>query len=203
MTLSARSARVFVCFLTLFSLVACGGGGSSNSGSGGSQNSSNPVPSLISINPASVPAGSSAMTITVTGSNFVSSSVIEWNSVAVATSYMNATTLTGEVSAGGLQNAGTASVTVMNPTPGGGTSTALSFVIGSSTSNPAPSLISISPASASVGSSAITITLTGSNFVPSSFIEWNNIGVATSYVIRQASPPRSMLTSFRASEPLP
>jgi hypothetical protein len=180
----ARATEVVVClFLTLCTLIACSSSAGSSSGSGGGGQTSNPLPTLTSANPASASAGSSTITVTVTGSNFVSSSVIEWNAVALATSYVNSTTLTAAVNAADLQNPGTASMTVTNPTPGGGTSSALSFaIVASTTQNPVPSLTSINPSSASVGSSALTVTLTGSNFIPSSFIEWNNVGLATSYV---------------------
>lgn len=103
-----------------------GSGGSS--GGGGSQQS-NPVPVLSSINPSSADAGGSATTITATGSSFISSSVVEWNGGALPTSYQSATTLTAQVSAADLQNAGTASISVENPSPGGGNSAAVSFTI--------------------------------------------------------------------------
>jgi hypothetical protein len=172
MWFSKRHAHLAACiFLALFTLAGCGGGG-------GGQSS--PVPSLTSINPSSAPAGSPVITINATGSNFISSSIVEWDNVALATSYVNSTTLTAQISAGDLQTAGTATVTVTNPAPGG-TSNGLNFVI-NPTSNPVPILVSISPSSASVGSSATTITLSGADFVPSSFVEWNNVGIATSYV---------------------
>lgn len=132
-------------FLTSLALVGCssGGGNNADTGSGGGGTGSggggtgsgggqNPVPTLTSISPSSAPAGSSATTITATGSNFVSSSFLEWNNAGLATSYVNSTTLTAQISTTDLSTAGTATVMVTNPSPGGGTSTALNFVIGPS-----------------------------------------------------------------------
>jgi IPT/TIG domain len=122
----ARTTYLSVClFLTLFTLVACGGG---SGGSGGSQ-TSNPVPSLTSISPTYVPAGNSVGLI-VTGSSFVPSSQIEWNSAPLSTTYVSSTTLTAEISGANLQNPEMVSVTVTNPSPGGGTSNAMEFSVG-------------------------------------------------------------------------
>jgi len=70
--------------------------------------------------------------MTATGTNFVSTSQIKWNGTALTTTYVSATQLTATVPASDLATAGTASVTVFNPTPGGGTSNALTFTIGAS-----------------------------------------------------------------------
>ena len=90
---------------------------------------SNAVPVLTSISPASATAGSAAFTITATGTDFVSGATINWNGTALATTFSNSTQLTATVSAASVATAGTASVTAFNPSPGGGTSTALTFTI--------------------------------------------------------------------------
>ena len=49
--------------------------------------------------------------------------------------------------------------------------------------NPAiPTVVSISPASAFVGSAAFVLTVTGTNFVNSSTIRWNNSDLTTTYI---------------------
>ncbi|PYV63930.1 MAG: hypothetical protein DMG97_36485 [Acidobacteria bacterium] len=67
---------------------------------------------------------------------------------------------------------------MVNPAPGGGASAALPLVV----NNPAPSLTSISPTSAVVGSGPITLTATGSNFTPSSVVQVNGASRSTSFV---------------------
>jgi hypothetical protein len=89
----------------------------------------NPAPALTSISPTSANAGASALTLTVNGSNFVNTSVVNWNGSALTTTYVSATQLTASVSATLLANAGTASVTVVSPAPGGGTTTGATFTI--------------------------------------------------------------------------
>jgi hypothetical protein len=91
--------------------------------------SGNPAPSLGAISPASASAGAAAFTLTVNGNNFISSSVINWNGAALATTFVNAAQLSATVPAANIAAAGTASVTVFTPAPGGGTSTAAAFTI--------------------------------------------------------------------------
>ncbi|MFP9116070.1 T9SS sorting signal type C domain-containing protein [Flavobacterium sp. RHBU_3] len=70
------------------------------------------TPVLSSISPTSKVAGSAAFTLTVTGSNFTSASVINWNGLALTTAYGSATQLTATVPAANVASAGTATITV-------------------------------------------------------------------------------------------
>ncbi len=79
------------------------------------------------------------------------------------TAYVNATQLTASIPASDIAGAGTASVTVFNPAPGGGTSNAQTFTI-NAFDNPVPATTSLSPASATAGGPAFTITVNGSEF---------------------------------------
>jgi hypothetical protein len=92
---------------------------------------SNPVPTLSSISPSSTAAGSAGFTLTASGSDFVSGSVIRWNGSDRATSFVSPTQLTAAIGAGDVAAAGTAQVTVSSPSPGGGTSAAQTFTISS------------------------------------------------------------------------
>jgi hypothetical protein len=80
---------------------------------------------LISISPASIEMGSGAFTLTANGSNFVSSSVIEWNGTSLTTTFVSATQLTASVPAANIAVPADAVVTVKTPSPGGGTSAGL------------------------------------------------------------------------------
>jgi trimeric autotransporter adhesin len=117
---------------TTFGFLACGVGGSASGTvpTGPTTPPPNPLPSLNSIVPASAPVGSSAITIAVGGAGFVSSSVIQWNGSSLTTTYVTSTALAAQVSSTDLQTAGTTTVTVTTPSPGGGTSGPLSFPIG-------------------------------------------------------------------------
>ncbi|HVN16952.1 MAG TPA: polysaccharide deacetylase family protein, partial [Anaerolineales bacterium] len=93
----------------------------------------NPIPGLTSLNPTSVFAGGSDFTLTVNGTNFISSSVVRWNNSDRPTTYVSGTQLTATISASDISTVGTANITVFNPSPGGGVSNSLTFTI-----NPPP-----------------------------------------------------------------
>jgi YVTN family beta-propeller protein len=139
----------------------------------------NPVPTVTSLSPATGLAGGPSFTLTINGTNFTSSSTVEWNGVALTTTFVSATQLTATVPSGDLVNSGTVMVTVFNPTPGGGTSiTSLTFTI----NNPVPVLVSISQNSAVAGGPAFTLTVAGNSFVSTSVVRWNNQPLATTFV---------------------
>ncbi|MGH8244969.1 MAG: beta strand repeat-containing protein, partial [Gammaproteobacteria bacterium] len=132
---------------------------------------SNPAPTASGLSPASAVAGSSAFILTVSGTNFLASSVVRWNGSDRPTTFVSATQLNASIAAADVAAAGTATVTVFTPAPGGGTSAGLTFNITSS--NPVPSIASLSPSCAAAGGAAFTLSVIGSNFIPASVVRWN------------------------------
>ena len=114
----------------------------------------NPAPAIASLSPASLPAGSGALTLTVNGTGFVSSSIVQWNGSPRPTTFVSATQLRAAISAADLAAVGTTPVTVVSPAPGGGTSAPAMFTAGPP--------ISLTVSSTTVASGAtVTATLTG------------------------------------------
>ena len=113
-----------------------------------------PIPTASSLSPATAVAGGPAFTLTVSGSNFRSSSVIRWNGAARPTTFTNTSQLKTTIGASDIGVAGTAQVTVFTPAPGGGQSSALTFAV-----QPAPTL-TVSATTVNPGT-AVTVTLTG------------------------------------------
>src|SRR5206468_4165835 len=111
------------------------------------------------------------------GTNFNSSSVVRWNGADRTTTFVSSTQLQAQILAGDIASAGTAPVTVFNPTPGGGTSSAETFTI----NNLDPTLSSISPSSVLAGGAGFTLTATGTNFISSSIVQWNGSQRATTF----------------------
>ncbi len=134
----------------------------------------NPLPTATGLSPAGVVAGSPSFTLTVNGSNFVSNSVVRWNGADRTTTFIGSGQLQAAISAGDVATVGTAQVTVFTPTPGGGTSNALTFTINQAP-NPVPQVSSLSPNNVVAGSVGGTFTLTvnGSNFISGSVVRWN------------------------------
>ncbi len=129
----------------------------------------NAIPTITSITPTTTTAGAAGFTLTVQGTGFScqdlttttttsggitssttscpqSASVIEWNGTPLSTSYdVNLRQLTATVSTQQLTEAGTAFVTVFNPTPGGGSSANAYFqVIPGANGEGLPALVDVS-----------------------------------------------------------
>lgn len=172
------------------------GGGTSNSLTFPVTAAPNPAPTMgtLSLDNTTVGAVRGSLPLTVNGSNFVSNSVVRWNGINRLTNFVNPSQLQALIPADDLAVAGTALVTVFSPAPGGGTSSAATFTI----NNPAPVLSSLSPSSAAAGGSAFTLTLGGSNFVPTSVVRWNGANRTTTFVSGtqlQAAIPGSDIVS--------
>jgi hypothetical protein len=89
----------------------------------------NPVPYLNPIVPSATAPGGPAFTLTVTGTGFVSTSVVNWNGSPRTTTYFSSSKLTAAITAADIASPGTATLTVVSPAPGGGTSNFQFFLI--------------------------------------------------------------------------
>ena len=88
----------------------------------------NPVPTLTMISPTSITVGFGEFDLTVTGTNFVTGSVINFGNTSLTPiGAQSSTSLTVEVPTNAFATAAVISVSVTNPTPGGGTTLPISF----------------------------------------------------------------------------
>lgn len=146
----------------------------------------NPVPLTTSITPTEKLSNDPPFTLTVNGSNFTSSSIIYLGNLALPTNHVSASQLTASISS--MPAVGTHTVSIANPAPGGGTSNSQTFTVTQApenpTTNPVPFISSISPTIMLEG--VQTITVTGTNFVPSSVVHIitgaSNQAFSTTYI---------------------
>jgi Tol biopolymer transport system component len=132
-----------------------------------------PTPSPnITLSPASIQAGQPGFTLTVKGGNFTPASAVTWNGTTLFTLFTSTSQLTAQVTPTLIQNAGSASVVVSTPSPGGGNTLAATFEITAAPS-PLPQITSISPSGVATGSDGFTLTINGSNFVSQSEVSVN------------------------------
>ena len=93
----------------------------------------NPVPfEAQALSPTSAAPGSPQLKLTVNGANFGTASKVNWNGVALATTFVSGHQLTATVPAGNLATPTTANITVFTSTPGGGTSNVGFFQVAAS-----------------------------------------------------------------------
>jgi len=135
-----RKFALFLLTVAILTIESCGGSGSAGSGGGGTVGvggGQSNAPALTGIAPSSAIVGASALSLVAYGSNFQDSAAIEWNGTSLATlcvdinliptSCSTAAALTATIPASDFAAAGTAKVTLSNPSSG--TSNALSFTI--------------------------------------------------------------------------
>ncbi len=94
----------------------------------------NPVPIINQpLVPGSAAPGGAAFTLTVNGTGFVSGSTVNWNGSPRTTTFVSGSQLTAGITAADIAVAATASVTVVNPAPGGGRSNPMFFSVTTNT----------------------------------------------------------------------
>jgi large repetitive protein len=120
----ARRRGVFVCSVLCVLLAAALSASTAFS-------ASNPVPYVDILSPVSVHPGSTSVTLTLNGTGFVSTSVVEWNGTALTTTFVSAKQLTAAVPDSLVAAVGLGSITVVNPTPGGRVSNVVYFPVAS------------------------------------------------------------------------
>ena len=133
---------------------------------------------LISINPASIPANSKGTPISAVGSGFVQGASIVFNGNPIATTFGGATSVSGTIPAELLTQTGSFNVTVVNPN--GDSSNALNFTV--TPAVPLPVITSVSQATAPAGSQPLTLTVNGSGFVQGSTVVFGGTNSATTFV---------------------
>jgi hypothetical protein len=134
----------------------------------------NPVPTITSLTPSSATAGAAAQTLTINGTNFISTSTVTYDGVAHAATFISSSELTVSLSASDQTAAGNYAVVVTNLAPGGGSSNVVNFTVtlannglqisslSETTANPFDSL-TISGSGLNAGTSAISVLFVPEN----------------------------------------
>lgn len=145
------------------------GGGTSNSVTFPILSPNNPVPTITSLSQTSAASGGASFALVVTGTNFISTSSVNFNGSPRTTSVNSSNELTAVILAQDLLCPGVDHITVTNPAPDGGTSNALEFDV-TPLNSMQPCITALSPASANAGAAGFPLTVTGSNFNANSVV---------------------------------
>ena len=130
-------------------------------------------PTISDLSPSSATLGAAAFTLTATGTDFAISCVLRWNGSPLSTTFVSSTQVTAAVPSNLVAAAGSAIVSLINP------SGSLSNTAVFSITPPAPTLTSISPSSVAAGGPAFTLTVSGSGFISGAVVQWNGAPLAT------------------------
>ena len=144
-----------------------------------------PAPTIDSIAPDTVQAGRSSFQLDVYGGSFNGQSVIRWNDSTLATVRPSGTHLYATVPASLVASAGSRSVKVFTPAPGGGVSAAKSMVV-----VPAPAVPTITgatPDTIVIGPDTVSLELHGHGFIGVDSVGVNNWGYSRNAATSAAS----------------
>lgn len=138
----------------------------------------NPAPAITGLGATQTTAGQERFTLQVTGSGFVNGSEVRFNGAPRQTTRLGAGVLEATLVEGDLRAAGTFTITVTNPAPGGGTSNAMSFTI----VHGVPEILLLPSQGAAAGRPGFTLYIHGEGFVEGSVVRWNGADRPTQYV---------------------
>ncbi|GAC1671738.1 MAG: hypothetical protein PVS2B2_03420 [Candidatus Acidiferrum sp.] len=156
-----------------------------------------PVPTLSSIYPATIIAGSLPFNMNVSGANFAKSAILNFNGVAQSTTVNSSQNAYATISTADISTPGTVQVTVSNPTPGGGPSAPQSFIITQPTV--VPTIATVSPASLPAGSPT-TLTISGTGFIQGAAVDV--VGIGGGYWSANVSSPTQLsVSNFSVGSP--
>jgi outer membrane protein assembly factor BamB len=136
---------------------------------------SQPGPQVDYLYPSDATAASAGFTLQVNGSSFTPQSVVQWNGSPRQTTYVSATQITAQISATDIALPGNYAITVSNQTTGVALSNSVNFNVAG------PSINALSPSSATAYAPGFTLTVNGSNFTPTSVVEWQGTALPTTY----------------------
>ncbi|MGB7281049.1 MAG: IPT/TIG domain-containing protein [Candidatus Acidiferrum sp.] len=152
-----------------------------------------PVPTLNSIAPTTIVAGSFPFQLITTGANFAPSAVVNFNGTPQTTSPGNSQGAFAVISTADISTPGTVQVTVTNPAPGGGTSAPQSFVITQPTV--VPTITSVSPATIYAGFPT-NLTINGTGFTQGAKMSLGGFGGSNYYVANFISSTQLSVPNF-------
>lgn len=126
-------------------------------------------PAITSLTPNFLGEGQSIdQQITVTGTGFADGATVVFGSEDLTTAFVSETSLTAIIPASALSVPGTVAVTVRNPAPESDVSNPADFTIVGT-----PAITSLSPDTAVAGGAGFTLTITGTNFMSGSSVEFD------------------------------
>jgi hypothetical protein len=124
---------------------------------------------ITSIAPTSKTAGEKDFDLVVTGTGFVSGSLVHWNNNPQITTFTSSTQLTASIPAALINEAGKVQVTVVNPDKN--KSEAMPFTINAEPE--APEITSIKPSEKKAGDAGFDLDVEGTGFVAGCTVHWN------------------------------
>jgi hypothetical protein len=117
--------------------------------------------------------------VTVTGSGFIAATQVGIGSYRPAVTLISPRELRVTLEPGQMPEAGTFQVVAFNPPPGGGYTGSSQFL---NIVNPVPVLTGVSPASVVAGQDSQAVRITGTGFVPTTVVRFDDLGRVVKHI---------------------
>ena len=141
----------------------------------GNSSVQNPVPVITSLNPSIIAYKSGGRAITITGENFIPSSVARINNSDRPTTYASSTSLVVRLNSSDSSKLGDNLITVRNPGPGGGFSNIAILEVSKN--------VNTSGSINDNDRNALGASAVGSGFMPSSFLQWLFLAILILFIL--------------------
>jgi len=164
------------------------GGGTSNMAT---INVQNPAPVITTLAPTSLVMGSPDTVLTVNGTGFVSTSLVQINATNYPTTFVSVTQLKATIPAAQISSPGTLNITVLTPAPGGGTSASKALPIGCNTAG-------VDVALGAIGN----VTTLNTNFAAAPMYTQINGGLCAATLATTSQPGRYYVVQNTAGVPV-
>ncbi len=139
----------------------------------------NAGPTVTGANPSNLGQGATAEDVTITGTTFVDGAAVSFSGTGIAvnsTTFVNATTLTANITISGTATTGARDVAVTNPDAGTKT------CAGCFTVNVAPTATSVAPDNLGQGATAQDLTVSGTGFQDGATVTFSGTGITVNDV---------------------
>ena len=191
-TIPLTVSALLLCLSCFWSL-GCGGKSSAVTPV---QPADNPVPTITAISSESVLVGSEDTSLTITGTNFISTTKISFGTDVITPVSVTATEAKVVVPKALLAAAKVVPITASNPTPGGGASNAKNFTIG----YPVPTLTAFTASSVLINSTSFTLEIDGKGFTAGARVHFGSDDLAVAAATDShlsATVPDALLSTAR------
>ncbi|HRW10312.1 MAG TPA: IPT/TIG domain-containing protein, partial [Caldilineaceae bacterium] len=133
------------------------------------------TPQITALTPSTITAGSGAVTLVISGTNFTDGATAQWDGVDLGTTFGSSTVVSATVPAAETTTPNIVAVTVRSA--GGLTSAPVPLPVVA----PAPVVTTIGPDHVAAGAGATSVTVNGSGYLNGATVLWNGEPVPTTF----------------------
>jgi serine protease len=147
-------------------------------------NSVSGLPRIADFSPKQLPMGSAAATLIITGANFINGSIVKWNNLNLATSYLSAAKLTAVISTALLVTPGAGAIKIIGTHATYGNLTTAAYNVGI-IGDRAVYLPLVANSFPQTPNAPVLIAINNPGKANAYSVAWNSVAGATAYTLQE------------------